>query len=91
MFLSNEHRAELMDSLQKALPHVEHKDVRSIFLILYALLCDFQKLETARQSDAETFLEQLRGIEGNLKHLAKQMNGDGESEETSVPKELVWQ
>lgn len=85
MYLSEQGRLELLEALKKAIPNVEHPELRAMFMLMVALLCDYQELTAARRMDAEGYLNHLRSIEGSLRKLAKSKEGVVE------PETRVWQ
>lgn len=77
-------RERLGKALTKCLPGMESSEWRSMFLLMLAVLCDHRELELARQMDAQSYLEQLKSIEGSLRRVAEQMD-------SPVCEKIQWQ
>lgn len=91
MYLDDKQRLQLLEVLEGACPNITDKNLRSLFLLLIASLCDNMELSIARAADAQRFLNQMKDVETSLRIVSKKMDGSSESDEMPEPKELVWQ
>lgn len=85
MYLTDDDRAVLQETLLKAIPHMDEADMRMVLTLLFALLCDYRELEAARRADAQKYLEQLKSIEGFLRKLHER------EEEPRAAAPRLWQ
>lgn len=85
MYLTDNDRAALQETLLKAIPNRDEAGLRTVLTLLFALLCDYRELEAARRADAQKYLEQLKSIEGFLRKLHER------EEEPQAAAPHLWQ